>query len=137
MHLRSRPNRYPIWYRVTNHTGLELDLRLHHFTVLDELLDIEYCKGLSDGDEECIVGYVAAGADAAAEAEDEVTWVRFCFVGRAFEEAFGAEGHGLGIDGRVVGEPPIVLLVISSLRKFHQHGTNQVLGNSKAPFGIL
>lgn len=137
MHLRSRLDRYPIWYRVTDHAGLELDLWLHHFTVLNELPDGEYCKSLCDGDEECVVGDVATGTDAAAKAEDEVTWVRFWFVGRGFKEAFGAEDHGVGVDSRVVGEPPVFLSVAGCFQKLHELDTYQVLGNIMVPLGIL
>ena len=107
MHLRSRLDRDPIWYRAADQARLKLDLWLHHFPILNELLDVEYCKGLCDGDEECVVGDIAAGADAAAEAEDEVTGVRFWLVRWGFEEAFGPEGHGVGIDRRIMGEPPV------------------------------
>lgn len=110
MHLRSRLDRGPIRDRVANHAGLKLNLRLYHFTVLDELLDVEHCEGLSNGDEECIIGDVTARADAAAVAEDEFAWVRFGFVGWGFEKAFRPKGHGLRVDGGVVGEPPRALV---------------------------
>lgn len=92
---------------------------------------------MCDGDEECVVGDVAAGADASAEAEDEVTWIGFWFVGWGFEESFGAEGHGVGIDSRIVGEPPVFLLVTGFIRKLYEHDTYQVLGNIMVPLGIL
>jgi len=120
---------------VANHAGLKLNLRLHHLTVLNELLNVEHCEGLSSGDKECVISDVTARADAAAVAEDEVAWVRFGFVGWGFEKAFGPEGHGLRVDGGVVGEPPRFLSATGWIRTFHR--TYQVLGNSMAPLGIL
>jgi hypothetical protein len=137
MHLRPRLDRYPIWRRVTDHAGLKLDLWFHNFTVLNELPDAEYSKSLRDGDEECVVSDVAARADAAAKAKGDVTWVRFWFVGWGFEEAFRAEGHRVGVDSRIVGEPPKFLLVTGCLRKFYEHDTYQALATIMEPLGIL
>lgn len=120
---------------MTNRAGLKLNLRLHHLTVLNDFLDVEHFKELSNGDKECVISDVAPRAYAAAVAEDEVAWVRFGFVGWGFEKAFRAEGHGLRVDGGVVGEPPRFLSATGRIQKFD--GMYQVLGISMAPLGIL
>ena len=48
-------------------------------------------------------------------------------MGWRFDEAFRAECHGVGVDGRIVGEPPVLLSVTRYVRNFHEHNAYQML----------
>lgn len=98
---------------MTNSARLKLDLRFHDFAcrLIKRLLDVEHSKRLYNCNKESIVCDPSAGADAPSVAEDEVAWIGFCFVGWCIEVSLRTEGHWVGVDCRIVGEPPADLVL--------------------------
>ena len=75
--------------------------------------DVEHSKRLRNGDEECVVGDVAAGADAAAVAESEGAGIGFGGVSWGEEEAGGVESVRGWVGGGIVCEPPRWKVMVS------------------------
>ena len=91
---------------MADRAGLKFDLRLYRLSLFHRLLNIEHSKRLRNGDEERIVGNVATGTDATAVAEDVITRIGLGCVSWSCDVTLGAEGHWVGVNSGVVGEPP-------------------------------
>lgn len=97
-----------IRHRARHNARFESQFRFHHLAILNRFRDVEDGEDLCDGDEEGVIGYMRTRADATTISKSEFAGFRLRGLGG---ESVGIEVHWFGIDGGIVCEPPVMLLV--------------------------